>query len=68
MIPAPSPVELVGAGRAAVLEAVERDQAAVDRLVDRLAVEAGDEGDAAAVVEARRIVHAAEVLAGAWGR
>ena len=56
---------LVGAGGAAMLEAVERDQGAVDRLVDRLAVEAGDAGHAAAVVEERRIVDAAEsVLAG----
>ena len=41
---------LVGAGGAAVLESVERRQPSLDHLVDRLRVEAGDAGDAAAVV------------------
>ena len=59
---------LVGAGGAAMLEPVERDQAAVDRLVDRPAVEAGDAGDAAAVVEERGIVDAREVLLAGGGR
>ena len=44
----------VGARGPAVLEPVEGHQRPVDRLVDRDAVEAGDAGDAAAVVEVRR--------------
>ena len=51
---------LVGAGRAAMLEAVEGDERAVDRLVDRRPVEPGDAGDAAAVMEEAGIVDAAE--------
>ena len=50
----------VGAGRAAVLEPVEGDEGAVDRLVDRPAVEATDERDAATVVEAGGVVDAPE--------
>jgi len=43
-----------------VLEPVERDQPAVDRLVNRLTVEAADKRDAATVMEVRGIVNAAE--------
>ena len=49
---------LIGAGRAAVLEVLERAQAHLDDLVGRLVVKARDEGDAAGVVLVARVVEA----------
>ena len=53
---------LVGARGAAVLEAVERDQAAGDDLVARDVVEPGDGGDAAGVAGPGRVVNAVEAV------
>ena len=65
MIPAPSPVDSSAPAAPRCSRRSSATRRAVDRLVDRLAVEAGDAGHAAAVVEERRIVDAAEaVLAG----
>ena len=48
----------VGAGGSAVLEPLERGERTFDHLVQRLCVEARDEGDAARVVLALRVVEA----------
>jgi len=48
----------VGAGGAAVLEVLEREQRLLHDVVTRDVVEAGDEGDAAGVVLVARVVEA----------